>query len=81
MQEVGQQLEELDVLPKAAAGDEGRLLRGDDGLEVGAQAAGQHLGQQPVVGVEEGDGAVVGGVQAVTGLLVELRMMTPSWKP
>ena len=30
--------------------------------------AGQDFGQQPVVGVEEGDGAVVGGVQLVAGL-------------
>ena len=68
-QQFWQQLEEVDILADAAAAQEGCLLGADNARQVGAQAPGQHLGEEAVVGVEQGDGAVVGGVAGVVFLV------------
>ena len=64
-QQVRQQLEGKDVGTDVAARDKGSLLRVDDVGEAGAKALGQQEGVQAVVGVQEGDGAIVEGVGAV----------------
>jgi hypothetical protein len=54
------EVEEGDVVPDEAPFEEGGLLRSDDGVQHPPQPRCQDLGHASVVGVEEGDGAVVG---------------------
>ena len=66
---MGEELKEVVVLADAAPVHKGRLLGADELGQPLAQPGGQDLGEKAVVGVEEGDGAVVGGVSAAARLV------------
>jgi hypothetical protein len=59
-------LEEQNVLSDVPARQKGSLLGRDGFGKEWGKASHDDLGQQPVVGVEKGDGTVVGNVEGVT---------------
>jgi hypothetical protein len=59
VEELRHQLLQEAVLPNLAAGEERGLLRSDAPGEGRTEAASQHFGENPVIRVQEGDGAVI----------------------
>jgi hypothetical protein len=61
------ELSQEDVVSDAPVGEEGALLPPNDRVQGTLKAQGEDLGEQLVVGVEEGDGAVGGRAGGIRG--------------
>jgi hypothetical protein len=64
-----EELEECDIVTDEPPREEGCLLRPDGGRQHRPHAGRQNLGEEAVVGVKEGNGAVVGRVGSVACLV------------
>ena len=65
---VREELEEGDVITHEATREESSLLWSDGGRKHRPEPSSQKFGEETVVGVEEGDGAIAGGVGIVPRL-------------
>ena len=71
--EVGEVAEEEDIGPDEAARQESGLLKPNHGRQGGPQPGRQDLGEETVVGAEEGDRAVTASLGAIAPVLVQHR--------